>query len=560
MAQAVFNHLWQSTVYALAVMAAASLLRGNAPRVRYWLWLTASLKFLVPFSLLVSAGGRVVMPPDTPSMHATTVTRISNYFAPMEVAVRPAHRTGAFIVFQWTTVLAAVWLAGALFVVLRWLWHWYSIRRTMRNAVNVATDFDIRVLSVPSRMEPGIFGIVRPVLLVPAGMMDQLTPEQFEAIVAHERRHVACQDNLTATLHMCVEALFWFHPLVWWIGGRLMEERERDCDEAVLRSGSRARDYAQGIVSVCRQYAESPLACAAGISGADLKKRVREIMSWRGSLPVSPRRKAVLAAAAAVAVSLPFFIGMTRAQSLPPAPAYTYEVASIHRSPADATSSSVRPGPQGGLKAENCSVMTLLTVAYDLRAFQFVDVPSWVWSERFDVSFTPDREEKLPARDAPRAEGEGFYKRNQQRLQAVLRDRFGLVLRAELRTMPVYALTVAKGGTKLVATERQTFPEIRVGNGKVVATDATIKEVVAFLKDATSRPVIDETGLKGAYDFTMTWTPDEAPAGPPEEYRAPADGPSLFTAITEQLGLRLEARKAPAAVFVIEKIEKPSEN
>lgn len=267
MQQAILNHLWQSTLFALAVTAAVSLLRRNSPRVRYWLWLTASMKFLVPFSLLVSAGGRVVMPPDTPSLHATTVKRISNYFAPMEIAVQPAR---AAAVSPWSTALAAFWLAGVLFVVLRWLWHWHAIRRFMRSAAEIETDFDIRVLLVEARMEPGVFGIRRPVLLVPASIVHELTPEQFDAVVAHERRHIACRDNLTAALHMSVEALFWFHPMVWWIGARLMAERERDCDEAVLKEGNRARDYAQGIVSVCRQYAESPLACTAGISGADL--------------------------------------------------------------------------------------------------------------------------------------------------------------------------------------------------------------------------------------------------------------------------------------------------
>ncbi len=558
MGQAVFNHLWQSTVFAMAIMAAVWLLRRNAPRVRYWLWLTASLKFLVPFALLVSAGGRVVMPPDTPVLHATTVTRISNYFAPMETAVRPAHATSAF---SWTTVLAAVWLAGGLLVLLRWVWHWYAIRRTMRGATEAETGLDVHVLLVEARMEPGIFGIVRPVLLMPASLMRELSPEQFQAIVAHERRHIACQDNLTAALHIGVEALFWFHPAVWWIGARLMEERERDCDEAVLREGSRARDYAQGIVRVCRQYAESPLACTAGISGADLKKRIRGIMNWRGSQPVTMRARVTLATAGAAIVCLPFVIGLTRAQSLPPAPAYTYEVVSIHRSSPNAVRSRIGPGPEGGLKAENSSVMSLLRIAYNLRSFQFADVPSWVWSERFDVILTPDREEKLPGPGTPRAEGEAFYKRNQQRLQAVLRDRFGLVLRAERRTMPVYALTVAKGGSKLaLAADPKSFSEIRVNNGRVVATSAGIGSLLAFLEDATSRPVVDETGLQGTYDFTLSWTPDDPPAGPPEEYRAPADGPSLFTAIAEQLGLRLEERKAPAPVLVIEKIEKPSED
>ncbi|HEU5023044.1 MAG TPA: M56 family metallopeptidase [Bryobacteraceae bacterium] len=186
--------------------------------------------------------------------------------------------------------------------------------------------------SSPATLEPGVFGIFGPVLLLPEDLDRHLSPEQFSAVLAHESRHIRYRDNLTAAFHMLVEALFWFHPLVWWIGARLVEERERDCDEAALRHGSQPGDYARGIVSVCQSYRESPLPCASGISGADLKKPIREIMSWRGSLPISPGGKAILAAAAIAAISLPFAIGILRAQSLPPTPQYLYDTVSVHRS------------------------------------------------------------------------------------------------------------------------------------------------------------------------------------------------------------------------------------
>ena len=83
-------------------------------------------------------------------------------------------------------------------------------------------------------MEPGVFGIFRPVLLVPEGITDRLTPAQWKTILTHELCHVRRRDNLTAAIHMAIEAIFWFHPLVWWIGKRLIDERERACDEEVL--------------------------------------------------------------------------------------------------------------------------------------------------------------------------------------------------------------------------------------------------------------------------------------------------------------------------------------
>src|SRR6185369_1686767 len=98
-------------------------------------------------------------------------------------------------------------------------------------------------------------------------------------VVAHELCHVRYRDNLSAAIHMFVETVFWFHPLVWWIGKRLVDERERACDEEVLRQGNDPRAYAEGILNVCKLYVESPLACVSGITGADLKKRIQNILN-----------------------------------------------------------------------------------------------------------------------------------------------------------------------------------------------------------------------------------------------------------------------------------------
>jgi bla regulator protein BlaR1 len=221
----ILNHLLQSTLFAAAVGVANTTLRRNSPRLRYWLWLAASVKFLIPFSLLVSSGARIQLPPDSPSLHAVTVQEISTYFAPFPAFSTPAPATTTFGLRQ---TLVAIWAAGALFLAFRWFRRW----RTIHSAVRRATDLPLRI-SVPARSStsmtaPGVFGVFIQVLLLPEGIADTLTPGQFDAILAHELRHVRYRDNLTATLHMCVETLFWFHPLVWWIGAQLMAERERD--------------------------------------------------------------------------------------------------------------------------------------------------------------------------------------------------------------------------------------------------------------------------------------------------------------------------------------------
>src|SRR5678816_2318185 len=129
--------------------------------------------------------------------------------------------------------------------------------------------------SSDTSLEPGVFGIVRPVLLWPRDIETRLDDAQVRAILAHELAHVRRRDNLFAAVHMVVEAIFWFHPLVWWIGSRLVEERELACDEEVLRMGCEPTDYVQGILKVCRFYTESPLPCISGVTGADIKKRLR---------------------------------------------------------------------------------------------------------------------------------------------------------------------------------------------------------------------------------------------------------------------------------------------
>jgi uncharacterized protein (TIGR03435 family) len=162
-------------------------------------------------------------------------------------------------------------------------------------------------------MEPGVFGVWRAVLAWPAGISERLDDAHLEAIVAHEVWHVRRRDNLTAALHMLVEAAFWFHPLVWWLGARLIAERERACDEEVLRLGGRPQAYAEGILKVCEFCVESPLECVAGVTGADLKQRVVQIMTGSVARKLTLAKKLLLAAAALCALAVPVLLGQAQA-------------------------------------------------------------------------------------------------------------------------------------------------------------------------------------------------------------------------------------------------------
>jgi TonB family protein len=160
------------------------------------------------------------------------------------------------------------------------------------------------------QMEPGLVGVFRPVLLLPQGIMERLTPAELRAIIAHEACHMRRRDNLWASLHMAVQALFWFWPPVWWLGARLMAERERACDEAVLAAGNDPQTYAESILKVCKFYVQSPLACAAGVAGANLNHRMETIMENRTLMRLNVVRKLLLGGVAAALVLVPLAAGL----------------------------------------------------------------------------------------------------------------------------------------------------------------------------------------------------------------------------------------------------------
>lgn len=335
---ALFVHLWQSTLFVVAIWLLSLALRRHAARTRYWLWMIASAKFLIPFSLLIAVGqslhldlgSRASTPAfssavaglEEPLLYAKSATATAATTTHALAAAptsAPAHYPLSIL---W--ILAAVWAAGAIYFLTRWTRNWWRIHRALRSSEPADLAFPFPVCVVATRMEPGVFGVFRPVLLLPRGLVDHLKPAQLNAVLAHELCHIHRRDNLWAAAHTIVEALFWFHPAVWWIEAQLLKERERACDEAVLASRTQALSYAEGILNVCKFYVEAPLNCMSGITGSDLKKRIVRIMSQHRGHPLGRGMKALLATAALVAVGLPLsfgLVGPVHAQAKPAAKA-----------------------------------------------------------------------------------------------------------------------------------------------------------------------------------------------------------------------------------------------
>lgn len=308
MIAALLDHLWQSTLFTGVIALLVPLLRANRAAIRYGMWLTASVKFLLPFSLLASLGARLPAPVQS-VLPAPALNAIQPAAAPF-AHVAPALSTHHI---SFGMLLACAWALGLALLLMVWLTRWLRLRSAMQGAADLPLALPVPVRAVASWLEPGLVGIFRPVILMPRGIGEKLAAAEMDAILAHELCHLRRRDNLTAAIHMLVEALFWFHPLVWWIGRRLVEEREMACDESVLAGGNAPRAYAEGILKVCRFYIQSPLACASGVSGADLQTRIRAIMVNRTAADLESHKGLLLAFAALTAIALPLASGMTSA-------------------------------------------------------------------------------------------------------------------------------------------------------------------------------------------------------------------------------------------------------
>ena len=321
----ILDHLWQSTLFAALAGLFTLMLRSNGARIRYYLWFAASVKFLIPFAALTAAGSYLLaslMPPvSAPGIFLLKPMALP--FSAETLTFSGASAAGGTLAQIVIPILLAIWGVGCATILARWLMRWSQLRRVLHQATDCLIAAPVPVKIAPSKLEPGLVGIWRPVILLPQGINERLSPAELDAILAHEICHLRRRDNLMAATHMLVEALFWFHPLIWWLGARLNAEREHACDESVLASGQAPQVYAESILKVCQIYLQSPLDCAAGISGADLKTRMETIMENKFSLRLNVAKRLLLAGAATIAIAAPIAASLLASPPLLAQPAPT---------------------------------------------------------------------------------------------------------------------------------------------------------------------------------------------------------------------------------------------
>jgi bla regulator protein blaR1 len=591
---AVANHLWQSTLFAIAAALLTLFLRKQNARARYGLWLAASLKFLIPFSLLVSLGSYLSPAPATarsvgPALYFA-MEEISQPFSQLGVRVAPAHAPSIdpSILPQLAQAAIAAWLVGFLAVLVVWGVRWRQTSAAIRQATPLSGGREVEILRrvveriggirrpidlLLSRtsLEPGVFGIARPVLVWPEGISQHLVDAHLEAVLAHEVWHVRRRDNLFAALHMLVEAVFWFYPLVWWLGARLIDERERACDEEVVALGNDRQVYAESILRVCEFCLGSPLPCISGVTGADLKNRMVHIMNDRILHNLGFTRKLLLTIAAALAIAIPVTFGLLTAT---PSRAQSQAASSNLQGPVY-SSVSIKPSkpaagelyrakmmvnlPDGRFTARDITLQRLIQLAYHIQDSLLVGGPDWVNTAKFDIDAKLD-----PSVVA--AMHKQMAEHNSGDLKVLLADKFKLAVHSENRILPAYDLVVDSGHPKL-----QEVDGIRImlmQPGQLISQGTPIDLFAAQLSMRLGRPVVDKTGLNGSYAFNLHWTPasdelERLKQGGEEQavpQTADPNGPSLITALQEQLGLKLEPQTESVQVLVIDHAEAPSEN
>lgn len=340
---AVANHLWQATLFSLIAMAVATLLKSGPARARYVIWLAASIKFALPpvlFILLLGSAGlnissslslkdRTSLAVRSISPIVTTVAMPAGYLADDYALVTNAEAASASVRGNnqnlWLPIVAGLWLTGCALLLLRWFRRRQQLSTALRAGTVVSSGREwealkkvlswlrvrrrVELIISPMVTEPGVWRSLRPVVLLPEGIGEQLSDEELEALMMHEIVHVLRWDNLISNLQMFLCCLFWFHPVLWLIDKRLLEEREQACDEMVLKLSGASDVYASSIRKIYRFCLGWKVTGFSTASGANLRRRLERIVTESCSSNLSAAHKLLVSAVFAGVVVLSVVAG-----------------------------------------------------------------------------------------------------------------------------------------------------------------------------------------------------------------------------------------------------------
>jgi len=599
--------LAKATLTLAVALALTGLARRSRAAARHVLLVTAFAVLLaLPAASFVIPSRGVTLPARTAVLSAP-VSAIAPVMTSPSPAVVDADESVRTFRIESTGVAAsailwAIWGAGMLLCVLPVLagtWHLRSLRRSSsvcargeallhRLSAEAGIQRSVAVRVHESIPGPMTYGILRPVIMLPIDATAWSEEELCRAMI-HELEHVRRGDWLSQYMARIVRALYWFHPLVWIAWRRLSLEAERACDDAVLRR-SEATAYAQQLVLLAEHLASTatpPLLAMAACR--DLSTRVRAVLDGaqaRGRAGALPVATAIVAAALFIAAVAP--LRAVRQVQAPSdggqQPPMAFETASVKPNKSGEDDRYIRLDPRGtSLAVVNLPLRQLITFAYQIQGFQLEGGPDWITSDRFDILAKPERE--VPSTSA-------FFG-GQEPLRVMLRtllaDRFKLVMHKETKELPIFELVLARQDGKLgpqlrpasadcaarqAAARAAPPPPASAGQpgpgscgitanfGRIRGGGVTLEMVANLLSQPSQRLVIDRTGLTGNWDLEVNYTPDKSQVPPGVELPPGIDpnGPSLFTAIEEQLGLKLRPARGPVEVLVIDSVQQPTPN
>lgn len=213
-----------------------------------------------------------------------------------------------------------------------------------------------------------------------------------------------------------------------------------------------------------------------------------------------------------------------------------FEVAVIKPSPSQYPGSTFYNPTPDRFRFDNVTVKELIAYAWGVRQFQIEGASGWVNSDRYDILAKPD--------------GPITGDNPGEMVQNLLADRMNLKVHEDTKDMSVFALVASKGGAKLRESSGRGETIAHNGYGHMMGRHLTMENLTSMLAAQVERPVIDKTGITGQFDVRLDWVPDDSPE----------TGPSIFTAVQEQLGLKLESERAPVETVVIDHVDRPSDN
>jgi uncharacterized protein (TIGR03435 family) len=542
--------LAKATVVMAAGLMGAWFARGSRAAVRHAVLAAVFAVLLVlPIASMVVPPVRVVVP--VSGAFVETIGATPQVAASTSVGVVGASSVSRRALPSAASSLLAGWLCGSLFLLVRvmvGLRQVHTLRRfglpwpDGQRMVDRLTRRRVELLVHESLSAPVTCGVLHPAIMLPLDAQ-RWDMQGLNRALVHEFEHVRRADWVSHCIARIVCAVYWFHPLVWVAWRRLALEAERACDDAVL-TGSEATLYADQLVGLARRLStdrKSPALAMANRS--DLSARVGAV------LDSGQRRgragKMLVATACAAAMLLVVTLSPLRIAAAPQTAAgnaRAFEVASVKPyAPAGPPYEGCNSHDDSGmLKRAGCTLQQLVQQAYSVKAYQVrVKAPAWVSSDRFAVEARPN---------APATRAEMTLM-----LQPLLTERFHLKIHWENTQSAVYFLQVASHGPKLgTATDTTRCGEVLIRDGVIRSDCVTTDDIAWALEQTFKQPVVNRTVLGSDRKFKVNL---EFASGDDS-----AAGPSLFSAVQEQLGLVLKAGKAPMRTLVIDSAQRPEAN